>query len=760
MFTIIIPTWNNLEFLKLCVHSIRTYSDFEHEIIIHVNGGSDGTLEWVKSEGIKFSHTDKNVGICIAVNHLVTLASHDWVLYLNDDMVACPGWDTAFAKAIETADTDLALFFSTLIQADIGKSPYIIKQDFGSSPENFDEPRLMKEYLKDKRGDAEGAASQPTLFHKKWWSIVGGYSVEFSPGMSSDDDLLMKFWVIGCRHYRVVGASRFYHFSCKSTGRIRHNMGGRIFAMKWGITQKEFFQKYLASLNKNSASNATAASCLPNPFPRTTLKGKFRRAGYGLFHDYPLGDIEAWDGAAGVSTWKGDADAANEASAAPAPSPHGKQSWLILSHAYNMDGRAASQTITDKIPHLLEHGIRPIIVSGILGYKEPVLEHHQVLPALAVGLRFDLRHFLKNRLSSHLLYRLALLAVTLLTFPLYLLEKLIIPIETTWSWAISAYLVSRRIIRSEHPALVYSTGGAYAAHIAGFWLSKRFGIPWIAEIHDPMVIASTGKPSIREKFSMWLEKKICTRADIVWWFTEKAMERAQQRHPQLGERGHFVLPGVDDPGLKRTPYRRQQHFVISHFGSLSETRNLRAFLEALGKLIGRDTTRAARVRLHIFGGSLDPVSAEAIEAFPYPEVIENFGRLEADPITGESGRTQVLQRMNAADCLLLLHGTEAFSEEYIPSKFYEYLWTQRPILGLIHRNPQLTGLLHEFNHRSVEELDIDDVAQALEELYQLWSEDRLGDNHSITPYTTKNAVDTIVGWTDRMLSSRSACKVR
>jgi hypothetical protein len=117
----------------------------------------------------------------------------------------------------------------------------------------------------------------------------------------------------------------------------------------------------------------------------------------------------------------------------------------------------------------------------------------------------------------------------------------------------------------------------------------------------------------------------------------------------------------------------------------------------------------------------------------------------------------VLKRMNAADCLLLLHGTDAFCEEYIPSKLYEYLWTQRPILGLVHRNPQLTGLLHEFNHWSVNEKNIEEITQALEELYQRWSEDRLQDSQNITPYTTQGAVDVIVGWTENLVRSKSAC---
>jgi glycosyltransferase involved in cell wall biosynthesis len=602
--------------------------------------------------------------------------------------------------------------------------------------------------------DAEGAAAQPTLFHKKWWNIVGGYSVEFSPGMSSDDDLLMKFWVIGCRHFRIVGASRFYHFSRKSTDRIRHNMGGRIFALKWGITQKEFFNCYMASLSGNAGDKSVP--CTSDSFPRTTPKGKLRRVGYGLFNDYPLGEIKAWDIAAGVSRWNEEACAESKLDTQELPTVEAPQTWLILSHAYNMDGRAASQTITDKIPHLLEHNIKPVIVSGVHGKKETVLEHHQVLPLLPVGLRFDLRHYLRNRISNYYLYRLALLPILIVIFPFFLLEKLIIPIETSWSWAISAYLVGVGIIKRNRPTLIYSTGGAYAAHIAGFWLSKSFGIPWIAEIHDPMVSTSVGRLDIRKRFLIWLEAKICARADIVWWFTEKALERARNRHPQLSERGHCVLPGVDDPGLVRVPYQRREHLVISHFGSLSETRNLQSFLDALQKVIERDANRANHIRVHIFGGSLDTISEQAIASFPYPEVIKNFGRLEADPVTGESGRTQVLKRMNSADSLLLLHGSEAFSEEYIPSKLYEYLWTQRPILGLVHRNPQLTGILREFNHWSVNEESIEEVTQALEELYLRWADDKLQDNQLITHYTTKQAVDVIVGWTESLVRSRSA----
>ena len=55
MFSIIIPTFNNLEYLKLCLESIKKNSKFNHQIIIHINVGNDGTKEYLKSKNIEFT---------------------------------------------------------------------------------------------------------------------------------------------------------------------------------------------------------------------------------------------------------------------------------------------------------------------------------------------------------------------------------------------------------------------------------------------------------------------------------------------------------------------------------------------------------------------------------------------------------------------------------------------------------------------------------------------------------------------------------
>jgi glycosyltransferase involved in cell wall biosynthesis len=428
-----------------------------------------------------------------------------------------------------------------------------------------------------------------------------------------------------------------------------------------------------------------------------------------------------------------------------------KQVWLVLSHGFNMDGRAASQTITDKIPHLLNLGIEPIVLSAITGKKDKVVEHHQVLPAGPVALRFDLRHYLKQRISSPYIYRIAMTVISLVLLPFILIEKLFVRIETHWSWAITAYFTGACIIRTRKVALIYSTGGAYSAHLTGYWLARRFGLPWAAEIHDPMIFPGLTKNKMRMRFSAWLEGIICKHADVVWWFTEEALARAGARHPELGERGHCLIPGSNPPKFVRVPYQHGKHLVIGHFGSLAETRNLEFFLLGLRRVLEKNPQCAEHIRLHIYGGGIDAVSARALRDFPHPAMIEQFGRLETDPKTGESGRDQVIKRMNAADCLLLLHGTVPFCEEYIPSKMYEYLWTQRPILALVWHNPQMERMLRELGHWAVKADDADSIASAIEELHARWMRDDLADSGTPSPYTSEAATRQIIAWAGKSL---------
>jgi GT2 family glycosyltransferase len=124
-------------------------------------------------------------------------------------------------------------------------SKIVIHADFGQSLETFQEARLLAEYRQLPHHDWSGASFPPFIISRKAWLSVGGFSVEFSPGMYSDPDFSMKLWRIGCRTFQGLSDSRVYHFMARSTGRVKKNNGRIQFMRKWGIPASYFYKYYL-----------------------------------------------------------------------------------------------------------------------------------------------------------------------------------------------------------------------------------------------------------------------------------------------------------------------------------------------------------------------------------------------------------------------------------------------------------------------------------------------------------------------------------
>ncbi len=244
-FSIIIPTWNNLEYLQLCIKGIRENSAFNHQIIVHVNEGKDGSKKWVDMQKIDYTCSPENIGICKAVNLAFTKAKQDFIVYMNDDMYPLPGWDVALIKAIQQAGEDTFMISATMIEPKASGNDCVIVADFGQSTTTFRKADLLKKYTDFEKNDWNGASWPPVMLSRASWEKVGGFSEAFSPGMYSDPDLSMKLWETGCRIFRGVGESRVYHFQAKSTGKVLRNDGRMQFIHKWGISANAFYKHYL-----------------------------------------------------------------------------------------------------------------------------------------------------------------------------------------------------------------------------------------------------------------------------------------------------------------------------------------------------------------------------------------------------------------------------------------------------------------------------------------------------------------------------------
>ena len=252
MFSILIPTFNNLEYLKICIHSLKKNSYFKNQIICHVNIGDDGTVDFLKENNISYSFTPYNSGICEGINKASKLTMYEYYLYAHDDFYFCPKWDFILFNEVKRIGHNNFYLSGTMMNQ--GQ----IKFDCGDTPKDFNENKFLKEYKDYNFYDFQGSTWAPSLVHKDIWNRAGGLSEEYFPGTGSDPDFNMKLWNLGIRIFKGINDFKVYHFGSivlrKKISKIYKkkygSIGAKIFLLKWGVSIKFFKRFYLRSNTK------------------------------------------------------------------------------------------------------------------------------------------------------------------------------------------------------------------------------------------------------------------------------------------------------------------------------------------------------------------------------------------------------------------------------------------------------------------------------------------------------------------------------
>ena len=239
--SIVVPTYNNYNYIKLLCKSLKENSNYNHQIIFHINDGSDGTLEFIKKNNFLYTVSENNLGLCSSINKASKLVNRNYILYAHDDMYFCKNWDLILEKSIINEKNNLFYFSGTNVSYKDG----IIDYDCGNSPENFDLNKFNKFCEEDNSPDLQGSHWAPHVFHIDLWNKIGGFSVEFDPGDASDPDLCMKLWKEGVRRFKCLSKFKVYHFGSVTTRKknININNGTKKFILKYGFNPR-FFRKY------------------------------------------------------------------------------------------------------------------------------------------------------------------------------------------------------------------------------------------------------------------------------------------------------------------------------------------------------------------------------------------------------------------------------------------------------------------------------------------------------------------------------------
>ena len=149
--TVVIPTFNCINYLKMCVNSIRVNSLTDPKVLLIIDGSTDGTREWAEQEGIEYVYRweasrpqsqinggtrQELVGRCYDNLDLgAVLANTNVVYFGNDDTVFSSGWDDRMLSYIE----DRNLVANQIVEPGIDVPPWpgIIRHSCGASIAEF-----------------------------------------------------------------------------------------------------------------------------------------------------------------------------------------------------------------------------------------------------------------------------------------------------------------------------------------------------------------------------------------------------------------------------------------------------------------------------------------------------------------------------------------------------------------------------------------------------------------------------------------------
>jgi glycosyltransferase involved in cell wall biosynthesis len=221
--TFVLPSRNNLEFLKLAYTSIRNL-ETKHEVLVLDDASVDGTQEWIKSlndEDLITYHNPgpERVGIVGMFDKGIEMARTEIIFAFHADMVACKDLDKNILKHLKPG----VVVSATRVEPPLHPSGVEkITVDFGIEAEQFDFNKWYTESELLKQDKTTEGIFAPWCMYK---SDFLGHDELFAPQSKEDSDLFNRFVLNG---YQVIQSwdALVYHFTSRGSRFNKHAGGG------------------------------------------------------------------------------------------------------------------------------------------------------------------------------------------------------------------------------------------------------------------------------------------------------------------------------------------------------------------------------------------------------------------------------------------------------------------------------------------------------------------------------------------------------
>jgi len=278
--TFCIGTCNNLNYLKLAVHSVRKYSHFKDApFIVFAENCTDGTDEWLVKCCDKLNNTynlqiiiqhndeEHTQGIGGGMNVCAKHVETKYIMFLHADMFVSKDWDLAALQVFDKYQNIPMWVSSQRFQPNLFKEssrpgtivfPY---EEFGYTYKDFNEQYFIdysREFsILNPDVEVEKGEGVSGLIRKSDWDYIGGNDPIFAPAYWEDTDLFIRMQLAGYK-FVMTSNSIVFHFGSRSDksnfptdeivrserSKLYERRGAERFIKKWGFwpthTEQQF----------------------------------------------------------------------------------------------------------------------------------------------------------------------------------------------------------------------------------------------------------------------------------------------------------------------------------------------------------------------------------------------------------------------------------------------------------------------------------------------------------------------------------------
>ena len=194
--SIIILTYNNLNYNMICLDSIRKYTTPQsYEIIVVDNSSTDGTVEWLKTQtDIKLILNNENLGFPKGCNiGIESSEKENDILFLNNDTKVTPRWLENLKICLYSDDKigATASITNNCSNYQAINVPYKNIEDMI----NFaDKNNVSSQEKWEQKSRLVGFCM---LVKRDVFNKIGFFDESFTPGNFEDDDLCMRITKAG-----------------------------------------------------------------------------------------------------------------------------------------------------------------------------------------------------------------------------------------------------------------------------------------------------------------------------------------------------------------------------------------------------------------------------------------------------------------------------------------------------------------------------------------------------------------------------------